>query len=170
MVSVGLQGQGNYRNLTSTTGRSSSLAESEEISNTQLAGFSVNPAHLAESQVYNFLSCTDTLRLIKRNPAKFVSAGICRTLLPTIVGEWDALDMDEDCLYNFKTVRDLMSIEDLKQSSDAWNVPYMRQRYQVPFHINHAMTHLGGYGTTVRIQEPGKQEVKNVLTKFPAMA
>ncbi len=169
VVGIGLQAQGNM-NVTSTIGGSSSLAESEEISNTQLAGFSVNPADLEGSQVYNFLYCTDVLRLIENNPAKFISAGICRTLLPTIVGEWDALDMDDACLYNFKTERDLMSIGDLMQSSAAWKVPYMRQRYQVPFFINHAMTHLGRYGTPVLIKGPGEQRLENVLTKYPAIA
>ncbi len=170
VVGIGFQAQGNM-NVTSTIGGSSSLAESEEISNTQLAGFFVNPADLEGSQVYNFLYCIDALRRLKEtSPGKFVSAGICRTLLPTIVGEWDALDMDDACLYNFKTERNLMSIGDLMQSSVAWKVPYMSQRYQVPFYINHAMTHLGGYGTTVLIQGPGEQRLENVLTKYPANA
>ncbi len=86
------------------------------------------------------------------------------------MGEWDALDMDDACLYNFKTERNLMSIGDLKQSFAAWKVPYMSQRYQVPFYINHAMTHIGGYGTTVLIQGPGEQRLENVLTKYPAIA
>ncbi len=169
VVGIGFQAQGNT-NVTSTIGGSSSLAESEEISNTQLAGFFVNPADLEGSQVYNFLYCTDALRLIENNPAKFISAGICRTLSPTIVGEWDALDMDDACLYNFKTERDLMSIGDLMQSFAAWKVPYMRQRYQVPFYINHAMTHIGAYGTTVLIQGAGEQRLEKVLIKYPAIA
>jgi hypothetical protein len=168
VVGIGFQAQGNT-NVTSTIGGSSSLAESEEISNTQFAGFNVNPADLEGSQVYNFLYCTDVLRLIQNNPAKFISAGICRTLSPTIVGEWDALDMDDACLYNFKTERDLMSIGDLMQSFASWKVPYMRQRYQVPFFINHAMTHIGAYGTTV-LQGPGEQRLEKVLTKYPAIA
>lgn len=169
VVGIGFQAQGNT-NVTNTIGGSSSLAESEEISNTQLAGFSVNSKDLEGSQVYNFLNCTDLRRLIETNPAKFVSAGICRTFWPTIVGEWDALDMDDTCLYNFKTERNLMSIGDLMQSFAAWKVPYMSQRYQVPFYINHAMTHLGGYGITVRIQGSGVQRLENVLIKYPANA
>ncbi len=168
VVGIGFQAQGNM-NVTSTIGGSSSLAESEEISNTQLAGFFVNPADRKGSQEYNFLYRTDVLRLIN-NPAKFISAGICRTLSLTIVGEWDALDMDDACLYNFKTERDLMSVGDLMQSFAAWKVPYMRQRYQVPFYINHAMTHIGGYGRTVLIHGPGEQRLEHVLTKYPAIA
>ncbi len=169
VVGIGFQAQGNM-NVTSTIGGSFSVAESEEISNTQFADFNVNPAIVEGSQVYNFLYCTDVLRLIENNRAKFISAGICRTLSPTIVGEWHALDMDDACLYNFKTERDLMSIGDLMQSFASWKVPYMRQRYQVPFYINHAMTHIGGYGTTVIIDRPGVQRLENVLTKYPANA
>ncbi|CAK9193511.1 unnamed protein product [Sphagnum troendelagicum] len=78
--------------------------------------------------------------------------------------------MDDACLYNFKTERNLMSIGDLMQSFAAWKVPYMSQRYQVHFYINHAMTHLGGHGTTILIQGPGEQRLENVLTKYPANA
>jgi hypothetical protein len=40
------------------------------------------------------------------------------------MGEWDTLDMDETCMYSFKTERDITSVKDLMKSNVARNIPY----------------------------------------------
>jgi hypothetical protein len=76
--------------------------------------------------------------------------------------------MDETCMYSFKTERDITSVKDLMRSNVARNIPYyMRQRYQVPLYVNHAMTHIHCYETTT-LQGAGEQRLEHVLIKYPA--
>lgn len=106
--------------------------------------------------------------LLLKNCKQFLHSGTCRTFWRTIIGEWDTLDMDETCMYSFKTECDITSVKDLMKSNVARNIPYyMRQRYQVPLYVNHAMTHIHCYEMTT-LQGAGEQRLEHVLIKYPA--
>lgn len=106
--------------------------------------------------------------LLLKNCKQFLHSGICRTFWPTIISEWDTLDIDETCMYGFKTERDITSVKDLMKSNVARNIPYyMRQRYQVPLYVNLAMTHIHFYEMTT-LQGAGEQRLEHVLIKYPA--
>jgi hypothetical protein len=167
IVDIGVQAQGNVSRI-GTVGDSDSLANSNETLNDLFCGFYVNPAGLEGNLIYNFLHPEDTGELLLKNRKQFLHSGTCRTFWPTIIGEWDALDMDETCMYSFKTERDITSVKDLMKSNDARNIPYyMRQQYQVPLYINHAMTHIHCYEMTT-LQGAGEQRLEHVLIKYPA--
>jgi hypothetical protein len=88
------------------------------------------------------------------------------TVWPTIIGEWNALDMSRKCKYNFKTRRDIISIKGLRQShGNGEELQSIQQQYVVPLWVNHAMTHILHGDDT--IQAPGR--VRKVIGAKPAL-
>jgi hypothetical protein len=168
LVGVGMQAQGNL-GVIDTFGDSCAIAATMESSNTQFAGFLVNPNECPGSLNFNFLYHVEILEEIAKGCRQFMHAGINKTLWPTIVGEWVPLDMEEARLYKFKTERDITSIGSLRKSAAKGEMPmFMQQRYEVSMFINHVMNHIHHYGTT-ELREPGVQSLPKVLTKFPAI-
>jgi len=167
LVGVGTQVQRNL-GVIDMSGDSHATAVTTESSNTQFAGFLVNPNECQSSLNFNFLYPVEICEEIKKNCSQFMHAGINKTFWPTIVGEWVPLDMEQSCLYKFKTERDITSIGSLRRSTAKGEMPsFMQQRYEVSMFINHSMNHIHHYGTTT-LQEPGRQSVPEVLTKFRA--
>jgi hypothetical protein len=109
-------------------------------------GFCVHSRELAGSLAYKFSYPKEMKDIIadhRHGQTKLVDLEIGDTFWPTIIGEWDALDMDRKCKYNFKTSRDITSIQDLRQSHrNGEELQYIQQRYVVPLWVNHAMTHI----------------------------
>jgi hypothetical protein len=168
LVGVGMQAQGNL-GMIDTFGDSRAIAATMESSNTQFAGFLVNPNECPGSLNFNFLYHVEIMEEITKGRRQFMHAGINKTLWPTIVGEWVPLDCEEARLYKFKTERDITSIGSLRRSTAKGEVlVFMQQRYEVFMFINHAMNHIHRYGTT-ELREPGVQSLPKVLTKFPAI-
>jgi hypothetical protein len=162
-----MQAQGNL-GVIDTFGDSRAIAATMESSNTQFAGFLVNPNECPGSLNFNFLYHVEIMEEIAKGRRQFMHAGINKTLWPTIVGEWVPLDREEACLYKFKTERDITSIGSLRSTAKGEMPVFMRQRYEVPMVINHAMDYIHCYGTT-ELRGPGVQSLHRVLTKFPAI-
>jgi len=168
VVGFGMQVQGNL-GVIDTFGDSGNIAATMESSNTQFAGFLVNPYTRSNSLSFNFLYHEEIMKEIAKGRRQFMCAGINKTLWPTIVGEWVPLDREEACHYKFKTQRDITSIGSLRRSTAKGEMPvFMRQQYEVPMVINHAMDYIHCYGTT-ELRGPGVQSLDRVLTKFPAI-
>ncbi|KAH8973309.1 hypothetical protein BDL97_01G039300 [Sphagnum fallax] len=157
MVPIGIQAQGTLE-VTDTIADSHALAVTVETSNTQFSGFNVNQLECSGSLVFNFLYPEEIVDVKGRGKRQFIHAGINKTLWPTIVGKWFPLDREEARLYIFKTNRDIHSIGSLMR--------FMHQRYEVPFVINHAMSHIHYYEDK-ELRGAGVKSVDRVLTKYP---
>jgi len=157
VVPIGIQAQGTLE-VTNTIADSHALAVTIETSNTQFSGFNVNQLECSGSLVFNFLYPEEIVDVKARGKRQFIHAGINKTLWPTIVGEWFPLDREEARSYIFKTDRDIYCIGSL--------MSFMNQRYEVPFVINHAMSHIH-YHEDKELEGPGMKSVDRVLTKYP---
>jgi len=167
VVPIGVQAQGTL-DVTNTIEDSRTLALTIESSNTQFAGFDVNEIGCASSLVFSFVYPEEIVDVMARGQKQFIRAGISKTLWPSIVGKWIPLDREEACLYTFKTDQNIYSIGSLRRSHAERKEPilFMQQRYEVPFFINHAMSHIHYYENT-ELQGPGVQSLDKVLTKCP---
>jgi len=166
VVPIGIQAQGTLE-VTDTIADSHALAVTVETSNTQFSGFNVNPLGCTGSLVFNFLYPEDIVNVKARGKRQFIHAGINKTVWPTIVGKWFPLDREEARLYIFKTDRDIYSIGSLMRLHVNMEKPmFMQQRYEVPFVINHAMSHIHYYEDK-ELRGPGLKSVDRVLTKYP---
>jgi hypothetical protein len=121
-------------------------------------GFCVHSMNLAGSLAYNFSYpkvMKDIIADHHHGRTELLDLKIGDTVWPTIIGEWDALDMSKKCRYNFKTRRDITSITGLRQSRGNGEEPQsILQQYEVPLWVNHAMTHILHRDDT--IQAPGR--------------
>ncbi len=166
VVPIRTQAQGSF-NVTDTIADSLALAVTTESSSTQFAGFDVNEIGYAGSLVFNFVYPEEIVDVMARGQKQFICAGISKILRPSIVGNWIPLDQDEECLYTFKTDRDIYSIGSVRRSIEREEpIPFMQQRHEVPLYINHAMSHIHHYEDT-KLQGPGVQSLNKVLTKYP---
>ncbi|KAH8955117.1 hypothetical protein BDL97_08G118100 [Sphagnum fallax] len=132
-------------------------------------GFCVHSRELAGSLAYNFSYPKEMKDIIadhRHGRTELLDFKIGDTLWPTIIGEWDALDMSRKCKYNFKTRRDITSIMGLRQShGNREELQSIQQQYVVPLWVNHAMTHILHGDDT--IQAPGR--VRKVIGAKPAL-
>ncbi len=103
-----------------------------------------------------------------RGQKQFICARMSNTFRPVIVGHWIPTNEDEDCLYKFKTDRNIYPLGNLRRSHAERKEPilFMQQRYEVLFFINHAMSHIHYYENT-ELRGPGVQSLNKVLTKYP---
>ncbi|KAH8973328.1 hypothetical protein BDL97_01G040700 [Sphagnum fallax] len=167
VVPIGVQAQGTL-DVTDTIVNSRVLVIIIKSSKTQSAGFDVNEVGCASSLVFSFVYSEKIVDVMARGQRHFVDAGISKTLCPPIIGKWIPLDREDACLYTFKTERNIYSIRSLRRSHAERKEPisFMQQRYEVPFFINHAMSHIHCYENTL-LQGPGLQTLPKVVTKFP---
>jgi hypothetical protein len=167
VVPIGVQAQGTL-DVTDTIANSLARAVTSESSDTQFAGFYVNEVGCASSLVFSFVYPEEIVDVMARGQRQFIRAGISKTLWPSIIGKWIPLDREEACLYTFKTHRNIYSIRSLKRSHAERKEPilFMQQRYEVPFFINHAMSHIHYYENT-ELRGPGVQSLPKVVTKYP---
>jgi hypothetical protein len=166
VVPVGAQAQRTL-NVTDTTVDSHDLAVTIESSNTQFAGFNVNDNGRPGCLIFNFVYPEEIVNVITGGKKQFINAGISNTLRPAIVGNWIPKDENEHCLYKFKTNRNIYSIGNLMSSHAEKKEPmFMEQRYEVPFFINHAMSHIHHHKNK-ELEGPGLKSVDRVLIKFP---
>jgi hypothetical protein len=108
--------------------------------------FRVHLRQYAGNLAYNFSYPKEIKDIIaddRHGRTELLAFEIGDTVCPTIIGEWDALDMSTNCRYNFKTRRDITSIQDLRQSRrNGEELQSIQQQYVVPLWVNHAMTHI----------------------------
>jgi len=138
----GLQFRGSHGGTTET-----SYSTAQEMENECLGGgFRVHLRQRPRSLAYNFSypkKIKDIIADHHHGRTELLDFDIGDTVCPTIIGEWDALDKSRKCRYNFKTRRDITSIQDLRQShQNGEELQYIRQQYVVPLWVNHAMTHI----------------------------
>jgi hypothetical protein len=167
VVPIGIQAQGTL-GVTDTIADSCARAVTIESSDTQFGGFYVNQIGGACSLAFNFLYPEAIDDLMASGERQFIHAGISKTLWPSIIGEWIPLDTADTCEYRFKTDRNIYSIRSVKRSIERRKKPilFMQQKYEVPFFINHAMSHIHCYKNT-KLQGPGLQLLAKVLEKWP---
>jgi len=162
---LGLQVGGSYGGTTET---GYSTADEKEIECLG-GGFWVHPRQLPGSLAYNFSypkKIKDIIADHRHGRTELLDLKIGDTVWPTIIGEWDALDMSRKCRYNFTTRRDITSIKGLRQSHrNGEELQYIQQQYVVPLWVNHAMTHILHRDDT--IQAPGR--VRKVIGAKPAL-
>jgi hypothetical protein len=166
VVPIGTQAQGTL-NVTDTTADSCDLAVTIESSNTQFAGFNVNDNGRPGCLIFNFVYPEEIMDVMAGGQKQFTHAGISKTFRPAIVGNWIPKDEDEHCLYKFKTNRNIYSIGNLRRSHAEKKEPmFMQQRYEVPFFINHAMSHIHHYENK-KLHGLGMKLINRVLVKLP---
>jgi len=134
---------GGSRNGTTETGSSTA----HEMENECLGGgFRVHRRRRPGSLAYNFSypkKIKDIIADHRHGRTELLDFDIGDTVCPIIIGEWDVLDMSRKCRYNFKTSRDITSIQDLRQSHrNGEELQSIPQQYAVPLWVNHAMTHI----------------------------
>jgi hypothetical protein len=57
--------------------------------------------------------------------------------------KWDGIEHNKKCNYIFKTQRDIISIEQLRQShGNGQELECIKQQYELPLWVNHSMTHI----------------------------
>jgi hypothetical protein len=125
----------------------------EDMNRTNDTSFDVTELECAGSLSFNFMYPEKIVDVMARGKRQFIHAGINKTLWATIVAKWFPLDREEAGLYTFKTNRDIHSIGSLKGLHAIIEKPtmFLQQRYEVPFVINHAMSHIHYYeGTELR--------------------
>jgi len=148
-----------------TTERGSSFAD--EISVPQLSSFYITSKCRGSSLVYNFLYPEEVQAHIaddKKGPKELITSAIGGTFEPTIVGEWDGLDQSRKCNYIFKTQRDIISIEGLRQSHGSGQEPECnKQRYELPLWVNHSMTHILHRHEIKELRAPKVNILKHVI-------
>jgi hypothetical protein len=132
-------------------------------------GFCVHSIQLARSLAYNFSYPEEVEDIIadhRHGRKKLLGLKIGDTVWPTIIGEWDALDMSRKCKYNFETRRDITSIKGLRQSRGNGEEPQsIQQQYVVPLWVNHAMTHILHCNDTIH----ATGRVRKVIGAKPAL-
>ncbi|CAK9236122.1 unnamed protein product [Sphagnum troendelagicum] len=150
----GFQVGGSYGGTTETGYSTAHEMEIEWLG----GGFCVHSRELAGSLAYNFSYPKEMKDIIadhRHGRTELLDLKIGDTVWPTIIGEWDALDMSRKCKYNFKTRRDITSIKGLRQSHGSGEeLQSIQQQYVVPLWVNHAMTHILHGDDT--IQAPGR--------------
>jgi hypothetical protein len=105
-------------NQTSTLGDSTSHASTSEVTIANcLSGYVLNPMEQEASWKCNFLFEHNVLDYVKQGDdgasKRLKSSGIFNTFWPSIVSLWGNLDdKHEACPYEFKTERDIISIQD----------------------------------------------------------
>jgi len=138
----GLQFGGSHSGTTETGSSSAHEMENECLG----GGFRVRRRLRAGSLAYNFSypkKTTDIIADHRHGRTELLDFDIGDTVCPIIIGEWDVLDMSRKCRYNFKTSRDITSIQDIRQSHrHGEELQYIQQQYVVPLWVNHAMTHI----------------------------
>jgi hypothetical protein len=162
---LGLQVGGSYGGTTETGYSTAHEMEIEWLG----GGFCVHPRQLGGSLAYNFSYPKEMKDIIadhRHGRTELLDFKIGDTVWPTIIGEWNALDMSRKCKYNFKTRRDIISIKGLRQShGNGEELQSIQQQYVVPLWVNHAMTHILHGDDT--IQAPGR--VRKVIGAKPAL-
>jgi hypothetical protein len=168
VVPIGIQAQGTL-GVTDTIADSRARAVTTESSDTQFGGFYVNQIGGACSLAFNFLYPEKIDDVIASGERQFIHAGISKTLWPSIIGEWIPLDTADACEYRFKTYRNIYSIRSVKRSIERGEeaIFFMKQKYEMPFLINHAMSHIHCYKDTEL--GSGWQILPKVLEKWPKM-
>jgi hypothetical protein len=169
---LGCQGGGSYGGTTET-----SYSTAHEMEIERLGGFGVHPIEGRRSLAYNFSYPKETKDSIANHDLgqrELVDHKIGDTFWPTIKGEWDALDENRKCKYNFETTRDITSINGLRQSrkkrpfyftdGNGREPESILQQYVVPLWVNHAMTHILHRNDTIR----GRGRVRKVIGAKPA--
>ncbi|CAM6071362.1 unnamed protein product [Sphagnum tenellum] len=169
VVPIGIQAQGTL-GVTDTTADSRARAVTTESSDTQFGGFYVNQIGGAHSLAFNFLYPENIDDVMASGERQFISAGISKTLWPSIIGEWIPLDTADACQYRFKTYRNIYSIRSVRRWMERRKEPilFMQQRYEMPFLINHAMSHIHCHKDT-ELRGPRWQVLAKVLEKGPEM-
>jgi hypothetical protein len=154
-----------------TTERGSSFAH--EISAPELNRFYVTSKCSGRSLVYNFLYSKEVLAFItddEQGPRELITFGIGGTFEPTIVGEWAGLDQNTECNYIFKTERDMISIEGLRQSHGSQQEPErIKQWYELHLWVNHSMTHILQRHKIIELRAPEATILKDVIGTKPAL-
>jgi hypothetical protein len=164
VVPIGIQAQGTL-GVTNTSADSHALAVTTESSNIQFAGFDVNEIGCADSLAFNFVYPEEIVDVKARGQRQFMRAGISKTLSPSITGEWIPLNSEESCPYTFKTDQNIYSIGSVSRSIEREEpILFMQQRYEVPFLINHAMSHIHNHKDT-ELRGRGMKSLDKVLTK-----
>jgi hypothetical protein len=168
VVPIGIQAQGTL-DVTDTIADSRALAVTIERSDTQFAGFYVNQIGRAGSLAFNFLYPEAIDDVMDRGQRQFISAAISKTFQPSIIGEWIPLDTADACQYRFKTYRNIYPIRSVRsierRKEPIW---FMQQKYEMPFLINHAMSHIHCYENT-ELRGPGLQLLPKVMEKWPKL-
>jgi hypothetical protein len=169
VVPIGIQAQGTL-GVTDTTVDSRARALTTESSDTQFGGFNVNQIGGKRSLAFNFLYPEKIDHVMDSGEIQFISAGISKTLWPSIIGEWIPLDTADACEYRFKTSRNIYSIRSVRRWIQRRKEPilFMQQRYEMPFLINHAMSHIHCYKDKEFLGS-GWQLLPKVLEKWPKM-
>jgi hypothetical protein len=106
----------------------------------------------------------------KKSPRELITSAIGGTFEPTIVGEWDGLDQSRKCNYIFKTQRDIISIQGLRQSNGSGQeLECIKQRYELPLWVNHSMTHILHRHEIKELRAPKVNILKHVMGAKPAL-
>jgi len=147
-INLQFNGQGG-RNWTTTTGDSSSYANSFEENIEKVDEFLIQRKGITESSYdYKFEFAHNVLDYAKQGDLEcrkqFVNKSrIFDTFWPSIETKWNNLNNSEECPYMFKTKRDLIAIQDHYQSNKkSTQFCCLEQRYVVDIFVNHAMTHV----------------------------
>jgi Leucine-rich repeat (LRR) protein len=116
MVTFGGTIQGG-QNQTNTSGDSTSHASTSEVNNARcVSGYVLNCMEQEASWKCKFFSEHTVLDYVKQGDdgayKRLYSSGIFNTFWPSIVSVWGSLDDNEACPYEFKTKRDIISIQD----------------------------------------------------------
>jgi hypothetical protein len=168
VVPIGIQAQGTL-GVTDTISDSGARAVTTESSDTQCGGFYVNQIGRACSLAFNFLYPEAIDDVMDRGQRQFISAAISKTFQPSIIGEWIPLDTADACQYRFKTYRNIYPIRSVRsierRKEPIW---FMQQKYEMPFLINHAMSHIHCYENT-ELRGPGLQLLPKVMEKWPKL-
>jgi len=170
---IGVQGEGSYGG---TNEKSDSSAI--EISTKQLSSFHVGQKKIPGSLVFNFVYPEEVEGRIAdahHGPRELITLGIGETFESTIIGEWDIFYQDphdptcRKCPYSFKIKRHITSIGDLRQSRGIGQEPQcIRQWYEVPLWVNHAMTHILHRHKITKLEAPGVKRLEHVIEAHPA--
>ncbi|KAH8973335.1 hypothetical protein BDL97_01G041100 [Sphagnum fallax] len=169
VVPIGIQTQGTL-GVTDTNADSRARAVTTESSDTQFGGFYVNQIGGAWSLAFNFLYPKNIDDVMTSGERQFIHAGISKTLRPSIIGEWIPLDTADACLYTFKTYRNIYSIRSVRRWMERREEGFffLKQKYEMPFLINHAMSHIHCHKDT-ELRGPGLKILDKVLEKWPKM-
>jgi hypothetical protein len=169
VVPIGIQAQGTL-GVTDTILDSLARAVTSKSSHTQLGGFDVNRIGGRCSLAFHFLYPENIDVVMDSGERQFIHAGISKTFQPSIIGEWIPLDTADACQYRFKTSRNIYSIRSVRRWIERRKEPilFMQQRYEMPFLINHAMSHIHCHKDT-ELRGPSWQVLAKVLEKWPKM-
>lgn len=148
-----LQFQGGF-NVANKKEYNDSLANSIDVTANQVGGFDISDNTQESSLNHNFLfpRCNDVLNDLNQSKdgrKRVINSAICQTFWPIIIGEWGRLNDNEACPYVFTANQNLISIQDLKRSTqEGMELCYLEQHYEVPMFVNNAMSHIHLYDDT----------------------